>query len=224
MDSLLINKALESLNLDRNKYADRALLQCVRRITPEIIETEGFDLIGREVVELYLKVMRKRAHLHLGSNRTESLLYEQQTLECLINWIPNKDPDHEACAVMLKEMANKNYGLVEKMLKKFQVDIENRSSRDQRRKASSPRPMTPLGEILYEIVKGNPRITEKQLMKELNKVKHPHITITVDLDEEEGKEIQVDVPRDDYCKTYSLEGMRNQLSRMKEVINKENSQ
>jgi hypothetical protein len=224
MDSLLINKALESLNLDRNKYADRALLQCVRGITPEIIETEGFDLIGREVVELYLKVMRKRAHLHLGSNRTESLLYEQQTLECLINWIPNKDPDHEACAVMLKEMANKNYGAVVKMLEKFQVDLENRSSRDQRRKASSPRPMTPLGEILYEIVKGNPRITEKQLMKELNKVKHPHITITVDLDEEEGKEIQVDVPRDDYCKTYSLEGMRNQLSRMKEVINKENSQ
>ena len=224
MDSLLINKALESLNLDRNKYADRALLQCVRRITPEIIETEGFHLIGREVVELYLKVMRKRAHLHLGRNRSASLLYEQQTLECLINWTPNKDPDYEACAVMLKEMANENYGVVVKMIKKFQVDIENRSSRDQRRKASSPRPMNPLNEILHGIVKGNPRITEKQLMKELNTVNHPYITIYVDLTAEKGKEIQVDAPRDDYCKTYSLEGMRNQLSRMKEVINKENSQ
>lgn len=224
MDSLLINKALESLNLDRNKYADRALLQCVRRITPEIIETEGFHLIGREVVELYLKVMRKRAHLHLGSNRTESLLYEQQTLECLINWIPNKDPDHEAFAVILIELANGNQKKVEELVKKLQVDQKNRSSRDQRRKASSPRPMTRLGEILYEIVKGNPRITEKQLMKELNKVNHPYITVYVDLTAKKGKEIQVDVPCDDYCKTYSLEGMRNQLSRMKEVINKENSQ
>jgi hypothetical protein len=224
MDSLLINKALESLNLDRNKYADRALLQCVRGITPEIIETGGFHLIGREVVELYLKVMRKRAHLHLGRNRSASLLYEQQTLECLINWIPNKDPDHEACAVILKELANGNQKKVEEIAKELLEVLKNRLSRDQRRKASSPRPMSPLREILHGIVKGNPRITEKQLMKELNKVKHPHITITVDLDEEEGKEIQVDVPRDDYCKTYSLEGMRNQLSRMKEVINKENSQ
>ena len=55
-------------------------------------------------------------------------------------------------------------------------------------------------------------------------MKHPYITIYVDLTAEKGKEIQVDVPRDDFCKTYSLEGMRNQLSRMKEVINKENSQ
>ena len=221
MDSLLINKALESLNLDRNKYADRALLQCVRRITPEIIETEGFDLIGREVVELYLKVMRKRAHLHLGRNRSASLLYEQQTLECLINWTPNKDPDYEACAVMLKEMANENYGVVVKMIKKFQVDIENRSSRDQRRKASSPRPMNPLNEILHGIVKGNPRITEKQLMKELNKVNHPHITIAVDLEGDKGKEIQVDVPSTKYSRNYSLKGMPSRLSRMKKVINKE---
>ena len=126
MDSLLINKALESLNLDRNKYADRALLQCVRRITPEIIETEGFHLIGREVVELYLKVMRKRAHLHLGRNRSASLLYEQQTLECLINWIPNKDPDHEACAVILKELANGNQKKVEEIAKELLEVLKNR--------------------------------------------------------------------------------------------------
>ena len=265
MDNLLINKALESLNLDRNKYADRALLQCVRRITPEIIETEGFHLIGGEVVELYLKVMRKRAHLHLGRNRSESLLYEQQILEYLINWIPkyeqqtleylidfipNKDPEYRACevmlieqangnheevtrlleklqkeyracGVMLIEQANGNYEEVTRLLEKLQKDRINRISIDQRRKASSPRPISPLDKRIIEIVKGNPQITVKELIKELNKY-HLDIKITV-----EDDQIQVDIPNKDlskeYCKTYAKSGMRSRLSRIKKVINKKNS-
>ena len=81
--------------------------------------------------------------------------------------------------------------------------------------------MNPLNEILHGIVKGNPRITEKQLMKELNKVNHPHITIAVDLEGDKGKEIQVDVPSTKYSRNYSLKGMPSRLSRMKKVINKE---
>ena len=214
MDSLLINKALESLNLDRNKYADRALLQCVRRITPEIIETEGFDLIGREVVELYLKVMRKRAHLHLGRNRSASLLYEQQTLECLINWIPNKDPDHEACAVILKEIANGNYAAVVKIVKKLQVVLKNQLSRDQRRKASSPHPMNQINKLIYEFVKNNPGITEKQLLGKLAYALH--ITF-------KQAEIEFNDRDADICETVKLSAMRCRLSRMKKVVNKEMS-
>ena len=70
--------------------------------------------------------MRKRAHLHLGRNRSASLLYEQQTLECLINWIPNKDPDHEACAVILKELANGNQKKVEEIAKELLEVLKNR--------------------------------------------------------------------------------------------------
>jgi hypothetical protein len=212
MDSLLINKALGSLNLDRNKYADRALLQCVRRITPAIIETRGFDLIGKEVVELYLKVMRKRAHLHLGRNRSESLLYEQQTLECLINWIPNKDPDHEACAAILIELANGNQKKVEELVKELEVVLKNQFSRDQRIKATGPRPLSQINKLIYELVKNNPEITEKQLLGKLAYALHIIITL---------EEIEFNDRDADICETVKLSAMRCRLSRMKKVVNKE---
>ena len=220
MDDLLINQALESLNLDRNKYADRALLQCVRGITPEIIETDGFYLIGREVVELYLKVMRKRLHLHLGRNLFEALLYEQQALEYLINWIPNQDPDHEACSVILKEIANGKYEAAVELVKELQVVLKNQLSRDQRRKATGPRPLSPINKIINEIVKNNPEITERQLLRELKYGKSASLRIKITLHE---LALEVDNPDTNYSETIKLSAMRSRLSRMKKVINKKNS-
>ena len=213
MNSYRLDQALSKLYLAPNQPADQALLQAVRKISPQDIEQYGAPFIAREILELYLRVLRRRANLHLGRNRLESLVFEQKTLACWISWVPGKDPDHEACAEILKELNNGNTDNVIQIITQLEERLKTQISREQRKRASTPRKKTAFNELIEKIVKEHPQITERELVKTLEVTHVDGLTINVML-----HEIEIDKPETGYSETIPISSIRNRLSRTKKEI------
>jgi len=155
----------------------------------------------------WLRVLRRRSNLHRGWNRAEAISLEIDALEGFVHWVSGKDPLSDEIRKII-EVSDRKEEVIK--IARGLLDLREREiSALQSKRATRPRPNL-MSKILDDIVRENPRISEKETIKKIKQMVGLGIVSRVS----DGS-IELDEMSSGKSATVEIDSIRSRLSHAK---------
>jgi hypothetical protein len=186
---------------------EAALATLVRDFIGEESGSESSDELGCALVEFVLR--RERLRRGVETDSLEALAVDAATLEKMRIWDSN-DPHMSTLEKVFRRLATGRHADGAKLLRTAVLSKIQSVSEAQRRRASTPREPNSFNVLIEQIVRENPGISEKELLRALD----GHVRGGV-IDEITDTEI---ICRDG--SEYAVSGLKDRLSAIKKKISR----
>jgi hypothetical protein len=197
--------------LDSRVFAEDYLLRATKKfLEPQF--SEESDKNAELLLLRWLRVLRRRSNLHRGWNRAEAVSLEIDALGGFIHWVGGKDPLSDGIQKIIEVSGRK-----EEVIKiaRGLLDLREREiSALQSKRATRPRPNL-MSKILDDIVRENPRISEKDTIKKIKQMVGLGIVSRVS----DGS-IELDDMGSGKSATVEIDSIRSRLSHAKARLKK----
>lgn len=163
--------------------------------------------IAEAMLEFTLK--RERVRHNVSDNTDQAAALDQATIEKMRSW-DSDDPDMMVLEKVFRRIATGQGSEGITLLKKAIESKAEAISASQRKRASSPRRLHPVDNLIKNLVAANPSISCKELLRSLSGQVGKGVILDIDDD--------WITPETEGCKLISVGGLADRLSRVKKKI------
>lgn len=173
------------------------------------LKPTSHEEVGAQMLELIL--WRERLRLGLEATSSDRAVSDRAVIKRIRNW-DSDDPMLLAIEKVLRRLVTGRHADSMRLLVQAIKVKAEALSREQRRKAELPRRQHPVDLLIAEIIRENPKVSAKELQRQLESGVGWNMIFSIDDDEV--------VPRDPAFAAIKTSGLPHRLSRLKRKIAK----
>jgi hypothetical protein len=152
---------------------------------------------------------RERVRYQVVNDEEKALKVDQLTIQKMLGWDPD-DPEMSTIEKVLRRLAQLRDLDAMAIIRSLQNKATTIST-EMKRRASTPRTKHPVDELIEEIVKANPQISEKELLRKLEAEAGGNVILKIN--DHQGIE-----PWESEFPNIQISGLKNRLSRIKKKV------